>query len=33
MVAQCGDGMDTWIVGRQPVGYLEEAEKVIIVIY
>ncbi|KAG8956645.1 54S ribosomal protein L17 mitochondrial [Tulasnella sp. 424] len=28
IAAQCGEAMDTWVVGRQPIGFLEEEENV-----
>ncbi|KAG8987467.1 54S ribosomal protein L17 mitochondrial [Tulasnella sp. JGI-2019a] len=28
LLQQCGEGMDTWIVGRQPVGFFEDEEKI-----
>ncbi|KAG8890572.1 54S ribosomal protein L17 mitochondrial [Tulasnella sp. 332] len=28
LIQQCGEAMDTWIVGRQPVGFYEDEEKI-----
>ncbi|KAG8902293.1 54S ribosomal protein L17 mitochondrial [Tulasnella sp. 403] len=28
LASECGDEMDTWMVGRQPIGFYEDSEKV-----